>query len=289
MKTIVELKEYRRSNSMENTMDTAKRAQKPRAMYARARATLLSVSCAAMLAAPVQAYTLPVVEVGANLFNLTYTQVNTLYSQMESAAEYGTQAWRFTKTLANWAQKMARFQQIIASPLMPVTPTLKPVPIDFNVAEKCGTSSMFSFQGVMQALDIGSFSPQGDIRAQQRTICSMIQVIENQKYNETVKVLQESLPNMNQVLNKIAEIRALTSFEDEGPMNEVLSNTTLSIAKSNAAIDQWEQQMGLYDKHIDILTRQQRMLAERVLRGSKAPNILGTAVKTAALKAALSN
>jgi len=117
----------------------------------------------------------------------------------------------------------------------------------------------------------------------------MIQVIENQKYNETVKVLQESLPNMNQVLNKIAEIRALTSFEDEGPMNEVLSNTTLSIAKSTAAIDQWEQQMGLYDKHIDILTRQQRMLSERVLRGSKAPNMLGTAVKTAALKAALSN
>ncbi|HDS1825111.1 hypothetical protein [Stenotrophomonas maltophilia] len=269
-------------NSMEKNM-AAIRIKKSSGATNRVRNTMLALSLAGMMAVPVQAYTLPVVEIGMNLFNGTMTEVNTLASQAEALAEYGTQAQRFIETTQNWAQKLAKFNQIIASPLMPTGVTLKPVPLEWNVAERCGAGNIMSLSGILTALDL---SPGGDIVAQQRNICAAIQVMENQKYNETVEVVQKTMPDMRRVLDRIKDIRDLWS--GEGAMAEASANAVVSDAYMQADFATWEKKTEGYDKQIQALTKMQQILAQRALKGT-GQSPLGTVVKAAALKAALSN
>lgn len=268
-------------NFMEKNM-AAIRIRKSSSATNRVRNTMLALSLAGMMAVPVQAYTLPVVEIGMNLFNGTMTEVNTLASQAEAFAEYGVQAQRFMETTQNWAQKLAKFNQIIASPLMPTGVTLKPVPAEWNVAERCGAGSIMSLSGILTALDM---NPGGDIAAQQRNICAAIQMLENQKYNETVEVVQKTMPDMRKVLDRIRDIRDL--FNTEGALSETVTNATVSDIYMQADFATWEKKVGAYDRQIQALTRMQQMLAQRALKGTPSP--VGTIIKAAALKAALSN
>lgn len=269
------------SKLMENNMDSVTRQKKNRSSATRLRSAVLAMSLAGMLTVPVQAYTLPVVEIGMNLFNGTMTEVNTLATQAEALYEYGEQAYRFGETMSNWAQKLAKFQQILASPIMPTGVALKTVPVDFNVAERCGTGSILSVSGLMGALNL---SPGGDIAAQQRNICAAIQMLENRKYNETVEVVQKTIPDMRKTLDKIKQIRML--FSTEGSMSETMANIAVSDAYMTRDFTAWEMQVEMYDKQIRALTSQQQTLTRMTLKG--APSPLGTVVKTATLKAALS-
>ncbi len=269
--------------TMENNMETRPRATRNRTLATRVRASLVCFSFAAMMSCPVSGYTIPVVEVGLNTWNSTLTEINTLASQGEALAEYGEQYDRFVKTAANWQQKLAKFNQIIASPLMPKGVTLKPVPIEWNVAERCGAGSIMSLSGILTALDM---SPGGDIMAQQRNICAAIQVLENQKYNETVEVVQKTMPDMRKVLDRIKDIRDL--WKGEGSMAETSANAVVSDAYMQAEFTTWEKQTQGYDKQIQALTKMQQILAQRALKGT-GQSPLGTVVKAAALKAALSN
>lgn len=269
------------SKLMENNMDNVTRQKKSRSSATRLRSAVLAMSLAGMLTVPVQAYTLPVVEIGMNLFNGTMTEVNTLATQAEALYEYGEQAARFGQTISNWAQKLAQFQQIIASPLMPSGVKLNPVPVDWNVVERCGGGSIMSISGLASALNL---SPGGDIVAKQRNICAAIQMLENRKYNETIEVVQKTMPEMRSVLDRIKQIRLMTS--KEGGMTEVMSNAVVSNAYMEADFTTWDKQMDMYDKQIKALTSQQQILTRMTLKG--APSPLGTMVKTATLKAALS-
>ncbi|HEL3783340.1 TPA: hypothetical protein UM046_001096 [Stenotrophomonas maltophilia] len=269
-------------NSMETKMDAITRATKTPSAASKIRVATLAFSLAAMLSFPVKGYTIPVVEVGLNTVNSTLTEFNTLTSQAQAFAEYGTQAQRFIETTQNWAQKLAKFNQIIATPLMPTGVTLKPVPAEWNVAERCGAGSIMSLSGILTALNM---NPGGDIAAQQRNICAAIQMLENQKYNETVEVVQKTMPDMRKVLDRIKDIRDL--FNTEGALSETVSNATVSDIYMQADFATWEKKVGAYDRQIQSLTRMQQMLTQRALKGTQSP--VGTIVKAAALKAALSN
>lgn len=261
-------------------METATRATK-NSMNSRVRAGVLAMSLMAMLAAPVQAYTLPVVEIGMNLFNGTMTEVNTLASQAEALIEYGEQYQRFHETTQNWLQKLAQFQQIIAAPNMPSGIKLTPVEDDWNVSERCGLGVIGGIGDLLSALKL---NPKGDIAAQQKQVCAAMQMIENKKYNETIEVVQSSLPKMRSVLDKIKNIRMLT--DTEGGMTETMANTQVSDAYMKADFAAWETRIKMYDRQISALERQQQFLTERALKGTRSP--LGTVVKAAALKGALS-
>ncbi len=268
-------------NSMENYMETTTLVSKKPDMATWIRAAVVSVSLTAMLGVPAKAYTVPVVEIGLNTVNSTLTEAHTLTSQAEAFAEYGIQAERFIDTTQNWAQKLAQFKQIIASPIMPTGVTLKPVAAEWNVVERCGAGSILSLSGLMAALDM---NPGGDIAAQQRNICAAIQMLENRKYNETILVVQKTMPDMRKVLDEIKGIRLRT--KKEGGMTEAFTNAAVSNAYMEADFSAWEKQIGTYDGQIRALTKMQQMLAQRALKGSPSP--LGTVVKAAALKAALS-
>lgn len=269
-------------NSMETKMDAINRATRTPSAASKVRVAALACSMALMLGLPVKGYTIPVVEVGLNTVNSTLTEFHTLSAQAEALAEYGTQAKRFVETTENWAQKLAKFKQIIASPIMPTGVTLKPVLPEWNVAERCGAGSIMSLSGILTALDM---NPAGDIAAQQRNICAAIQMLENQRYNETVQVVQKTMPDMRKVLDRIKDIRSL--FNTEGALSETVANTAVTDAYMQADFAAWEQKIGGYDRQIQALTRMQQMLTQRALKGTQSP--VGTIVKAAALKAALSN
>jgi hypothetical protein len=267
-------------NSMEKSMENATRVTK-KSVNSRVRAGVLAMSLTAMLAAPVQAYTLPVVEIGMNLFNGTMTEVNTLATQAEALIEYGEQYQRFHDTTQNWLQKLAQFQQIIAAPNMPSGIKLTPVRDDWNVADRCGLGVIGGIGDLLSAINL---NPKGDITAQQKQVCAAMQMIENKKYNETIEVVQSSLPKMRSVLDEIKDIRRLT--DKEGGMTETMANTQVSDAYMKADFAAWETRIRMYDRQISALERQQQFLTERALKGTRSP--LGTVVKAAALKGALS-
>ena len=89
---------------------------------------------------------------------------------------------------------------------------------------------------------------------------------------------------MRSVLDKIKDIRNLTSTE--GGMTETMANTQVSDAYMKADFAAWETQIKMYDRQISALESQQQFLTERALKGTRSP--LGTVVKAAALKGALS-
>ncbi|WP_233614638.1 MULTISPECIES: hypothetical protein [unclassified Stenotrophomonas] len=208
--------------------------------------------------------------------------------EYKSAGEYVTEAGRWSetagqymKTIENWISKLQNMQQIIASPLMPPTPTLTRIPDYWNVAEKCGGGSMVSQEGLMSLLGV---SPGGDIGAQQRSICAYIQVLENRKYNETVDVVTKSLPAMEQMLGTLRKIR--NAFRNEAAIQEDISNNSASQLALDKSFKEWETAMKVYDQQIAALQGRQRNLTERALKGESNP--LGTVIKAAALKTALS-
>jgi len=110
--------------------------------------------------------------------------------------------------------------------------------------------------------------------------------MENQKYNETVEVVQKTMPDMRKVLDRIKDIRDLWS--GEGAMAEASANAVVSDAYMQADFATWEKKTEGYDKQIQALTKMQQILAQRALKGT-GQSPLGTVVKAAALKAALSN
>ncbi len=199
----------------------------------------------------------------------------------ETAARWSQTAEQYGKTIDNWLSKLQNWTQIIASPLMPPTPTLTKIPENWNVAEKCGGDSMISMSGLMAVLNM---SPGGDIGAQQRAICSYIQVLENKKYNETVEVVQMSMPAMEQMLQQLRRIR--NAFKNEGALQEDISNNTATAVELDKAFKKWETTVKVYDQQILALQGRQKNLAERALRGERNP--IGSVIKAGALKAALS-
>ncbi|WP_041863581.1 hypothetical protein [Stenotrophomonas muris] len=200
---------------------------------------------------------------------------------LQTAQRWSETAQQYSKTIDNWMSKLQNWTQIIASPLMPPTPALTKIPENWNVAEKCGGDSMISMNGLMAALNM---SPGGDIGAQQRAICSYIQVLENKKYNETVEVVQMSMPAMEQMLQQLRRIR--NAFKNEGALQEDISNNTATSVELEKAFKKWETTIKVYDQQIAALQGRQKNLAERALRGERNP--IGSVIKAGALKAALS-
>jgi len=257
-------------------MNTANRAH---SRHVLPLAMALTLGTSLVVGAPPARAQTAVVEVGLNTINSTLTEINTVTSQVEAAAEYTQNAARWIATLNEWRDRLAQFQQIIASPLMPASVKLAPVPEDWNVAERCGASG-FSLSGIMGALNLNLT---GDIGEQQKNICMAIQLLENRRYNETITVVQKTMPDMKGVLDKIRQIRQLSG--KHGAMTESSDNTLKSLVAMDEGFKTWENQMRTYDMQISRLGNMQQILAGRALRGERNP--IGTLVKTAALKAAL--
>lgn len=219
-----------------------------------------------------------VAEVGGALMQHIMTQVNTYTQTGQDYAEYAEQAKRWYDTYTHYQQQLVRVQGMVNSFSRPPSKRLTEVPEDYLVADRCGGA--FSLSGALHNM---MPTRSGDFIAQQRSICQQLQVTKNQQFNETVKFLNSSVPEMERDMRTLLSRR--NSSNSNGNVDAATADATRIHAKLNSEIESFKASMQGYDHHIANLNRAQSQLAEMALKGERNP--LGTLVKTSALKAAL--
>lgn len=271
-------------------MDTAMNPKKTRRSHFSFRLAALSLVTVLMCNAPAPAYTMPVVEVGPSVFQQIMNQINTYKAEItaygakaQDAAEYVEQRTRWIRTLQQYAQALVEVQAVLNDFGMPQGVQLTPVGENYLVRETCGSKTDFSPMGLFKTF---VFDPQDDFKEQQTQICVNIRMMQNRKYNEAVMFMTYSVPKMESSLNRIFKLRILNN--NQGNVQGTDSES-LRMANDLAVQSQiWQSRMRSYDAYIEVMEGNQKVVAQNALKGDTRNQIIGTLVKTAALKGALS-
>lgn len=223
-----------------------------------------------------------VIEVGPSWLQHTLNQINTYMAQIEAAGEYTEQAMRWRNTLAHYQQQLIKMQAMISNFGLPGAQALTKVGDDYLVAERCpgqGGGGVMAMIAKPFTLD-----PEGDLIEQQRQICVNIRTMQNRKYNDTVDYLAKTAPEMQSFLGKLDGLRLSSS--EQGAMEHSDNEALRLNNKLTAQGQEWATRMQAYDAYIATMEDNQKVLAQNAMKGKK--NIIGSLVKTAVLKTALS-
>ncbi|WP_462116077.1 hypothetical protein [Lysobacter xanthus] len=210
-------------------------------------------------------------------------QYNTLTTQMQAYFEYGQQAARWKATWDHYYQQVARFMSLVRSPTLSNKVSFEPVPMDFGVQERCGGTGGFSFS-VSSLANTMVPDLKGNIRDNQRKLCAQIQMLENQKYNATVRYFKEVAPTLKEDMEAISEKRRENN--EQGTLAAIAEASARLQTQQETSGKELDNQVNSCDRLIATLTAMQQNLARQALNG--APDTaIGTMVKTATLEAAL--
>lgn len=201
-----------------------------------------------------------------------------LYGTGKDTAEYSTQAQRWYQTYEHYQQQLVKMRGIVKSFALPTGQTLKEVPPNYMVAERCGAG--LSLTGALAAISPRSDS---DYIGQQRDICSAIQRVQNIKYNETVAFLRDTVPKMEQDVKRVEAERA--KDDNSGTVSGATEESAALLTNLTTQMQSWGARMQAYDSFAAGMQESQRQLARMALGGEKSP--IGSLVKTGVLKAAL--
>lgn len=252
--------------------------------FSRRTSIALSVALlvtTAGIAPPTQATGVPVVD-GAHIST-------SLSSQFSAVAQYGKQvagmakdAQHYMATYQHYQQELIKLQRMVSKLSFGTGRPLQKVDETYMVDETCGGgASGFSLTSVFKSL---LPNPKGNILEQQRTICGMIQINRNMKFNETVDFLTKTRKSTTQELSDLAS--RLDTSKNKGNVDQNTNDQLAAANRLQAIYDNYQSQMQYYETQISSLEEFQRTLALGALKGSdKGP--LGTLVKTATLQAAL--
>jgi hypothetical protein len=275
---------------MEIIMDIAMNKNTTRRRHFSFRLAALSLVTVLMCNAPAPAYTMPVVEVGPSVYQQIMNQINTYKAEItayaskaQDAAEYVEQRTRWIRTLEQYAQALVQVQAVLNNFGMPQGIALTPVADNYLVAQSCGGTTDLSVTGLFKTF---VFNPKADFKQQQTQICVNIRMMQNRKYNEAVKFMTESVPLMQSSLTRIFNMRIFSNSQGnvQGTDSEALRMANDLAVQAQI----WQSRMHSYDAYIEVMEANQKVVAENALKGDTTNQIIGTLVKTAALKGALS-
>lgn len=197
----------------------------------------------------------------------------------KEGAQWVKEGQQWKQTWDHYMQQLITMKGLVMS--MGLDKSLNLEPVDENtymVAERCGSG--FSLGSLTKIFSLNS---SGNIYEQQKQICSNIQRVQNMKYNLTVKFMKDNVPEMESMLKQIEKERNTNNKQ-----GTVEGTTSKSVQMSNA-LDinflNYQSQITTYDAYVASLESLQRVLAQGALKGKQG--MLGTFVKTAALKTAL--
>lgn len=149
-------------------------------------------------------------------------------------------------------------------------------------AVQCDSTTGSSWFG---NLIVSVFAPSSPYSESQQRICENIVAIQVLKYNETADMLNR--------MNQYAALARDTESERDAvgqTDNGDLSSNSNQVARNSAELDlemgNWQARMKAYDAEIGALQATQSLLAEAEMK-ARTPDLLGTSVQAAALKAAL--
>lgn len=147
---------------------------------------------------------------------------------------------------------------------------------------QCDDASGSSWFGNLM---VSVFAPTSPYVEDQRQICQNIVAIQVQKYNETADMLNR----MNQYATLAANTETDRNTVGQTGNGDLSSNTN-QVERNSAELDlemsNWEARMKAYDAEIGALQTTQSLLADAAMK-ARTPDLLGTSVQAAALKAAL--
>ena len=246
----------------------------------------LRVALLAALFALGQAQAITVVESGPNLVQSILNQINTYIQRGQDRVAHGLETAHRVEELAHMSQQLAGLQSYMdrVMPMGLTQVSLQERALDYGVETKCpgdGGLSDFSVNALWR-----KFTPklEEEISEQQRQVCQLIQMAQNAKYNEIVRVMRnvEARSAEAQGLSVgrqgvgTSEGRLATNSND---VSRFLANTTVDIQYSETAIR-------AYDNLIASLNADQELLAKQGLNGKK-PSVVGTVSQGVMLKSAL--
>lgn len=203
------------------------------------------------------------------------------WSKIESAAEYAKDELRWAEQLKRYTDALVTIQGTINSFGLPAGAPLTTVPDDYMVAETCGAADL-SLGGLFSRF---VYQPEGDWKAQQRTICASIRTMRNRKYNESIEFAGGTMAQMQAALDRINKLRQASKL-----LGNVTATDSESLRTANdisVKTQQWETRMQAYDAYISVMEENQKVVAMGALKG-KSNRLARDLVKTAALKTALS-
>lgn len=224
---------------------------------------------------------IPVTDVG-NMPNHIITQIQSYLNQLNTLTQKGQDYAQYAAEIRHMTQQLTQLGQTFQMSSLSFGPQFVRRNESEGVSERCQGSGSGSIVGELFSslgLDLG-----GDIVAQQRRLCTLIVILENKKYNDSVdsmnKLMNETQAEINRQSSQIG------SAGSNGAMDTNHANTASGLQQIFANHQKMEGRMKMYDDLIGVLKESQKALATRALKGQSSA--LGTMVNTGVLAGALS-
>ena len=197
----------------------------------------------------------------------------------KTAAQWGKEGQQWKQTWDHYMQQLIKMQGLAMTLGMEKGINLEEVDQNtYMVAERCGSG--FSVGSLTKVFNING---SGNIYEQQKQICANIQRAENIKYNMTVRFMKESVPELEKMLRQMEQER--NTSNSQGNVEGATSKAAQMNNDLTLRFQGYESQLRTYDAYVASLQGAQKTLAQGALKGKQS--LLGTFVKTAALKGAL--
>lgn len=224
---------------------------------------------------------IPVTDVG-NMPNHIITQIQSYLNQINTLTQKGQDYAQYAKEVQHMTQQLTQLSQAFQMSSLSFGPQFQKRSEQEGVSERCQGSGSGSIVGELfttLGLDLG-----GDVVAQQRRLCTMIVVLENKKYNDSVESMNKLMNETQTEINR--QSTQIRSADTNGKMDTNLTNSTNGLQQILVNHQKTQDRMRMYDDLIGVLKESQKALATRALKGQSSA--LGTMINTGVLAGALS-
>jgi hypothetical protein len=201
----------------------------------------------------------------------------------QTVEQYTKQGMQYAKQLEQYQQQVQQYEQILTSiqslatgGITLTSGRLTPISDASNlIQQSCPGANGGGILGSMTSIVTSTFD--SSITKNQQNICAQIVLAQVDKYNKTVKMVNDT-QQFGQELQQITA--SLSQMSTQGDSNRVSANTGTHSEQLAWEMQDWQSQMKNDDTIIATLQQQQGILAKVALNGSNT--ILGNVVQAAA-------
>jgi hypothetical protein len=205
----------------------------------------------------------------------------------QTVEQYTKQGLQYEKQLDQYKQQVQQYEQILTSiqnlatgGITLTSERLTPISDASNlIQQSCPGANGGGMLGNMTSIVTSSFD--NSITKNQQNICAQIVLAQVEKYNKTVKMINDT-QQFGQELQQITA--SLSKVSTQGDSNKVAANTGAHSEQLVWEMQEWQSQVKKDDAIIATLQQQQSLLAKVALNGSNT--ILGNVVQAGAFAAA---
>lgn len=194
--------------------------------------------------------------------------------------QYTTQLQEYQTQLTQYQQMLTSVQGLASGGITLTSGQLTPISDASNlIQQSCPGANGGGILGDMTSIVTSSFSQ--SITTNQQNICAQIVLAQVDKYNKTVKVVNDTQV-FGQQLQQLTS--SLSLISTQGDSNRATSNAGFQSSQIASEMVDWQSQMQKDDAIIATLQQQQGILAKVALNGSNT--VLGNVVQATAFAAA---